>query len=212
MGILTRVRTILASNIHAKIGEAKNPEQMVDQSLREMERDLREAKAEYNAIEANGRRMKRDLDECVSEIEKLNRYAVKALEAGDEGRARRFLEDKLTLKSKSQELTIQYKIATINLEQMKLVQAKLTEDFNELSRQRDILIGRLAEAKSKRRMYENGPTQSSVRLTAFDQLEEKANRALAEAEALEELKKGLDFDMERIDLNHEIEELKRSRN
>ncbi|GIO28093.1 PspA/IM30 family protein [Ornithinibacillus bavariensis] len=198
MGILKRVRTILASNIHARISDAEDPEHIVNQSLREIERDLREAKAEYDAIEANCKRVKRELDQCISEMEKMERYAVKALESGDEGKARNFLEEKLNFKSRSQELKAQYEVAAVHVEQMKLVQEKLRQDFTELSERRDILVGRLTEAKSKQRMNELGPSQSNVRLTAFDQLEEKAERALAEAEAIEQLKRGLDDDIERI--------------
>ncbi|WP_176481962.1 PspA/IM30 family protein [Paucisalibacillus globulus] len=103
MSILTRVRTILASNINAKVENAKDPEEEMNQYIREMERDLREVKGETEAAIVLMNRAKRSLNDCLSEIDKMERYATRALENGDEVQARQFLEKKLSLKPQKQE-------------------------------------------------------------------------------------------------------------
>ncbi|WP_042141919.1 PspA/IM30 family protein [Paucisalibacillus sp. EB02] len=216
MSMLKRVRDILASNINAKIESTKNPEMEISNYIREMERDYREFRGEVEASTSLMNRAKRNLHECESEIKKMERYAVKALENDDEDKARQFLEEKASLKPKQQEYEKQYQLATIKVEQMSLAVDKLTQDLAVLSNQRDIIFGKLATAKSKQQANEIGLSQSNVRLTTFDQLEEKANRALAEAEALEQLRKGLDYDIDKLgsqydkslDVDAEIVELK----
>ncbi|KKE78941.1 PspA/IM30 family protein [Bacilli bacterium] len=217
MSILKRIRTILASHINVKMENLKDPEKEINAYIREMERDEREIKGQTDAAVVLMNRAKRNLHECQTEMNKMERFAAKSLKAGDEDKARQFLEEKLSLKPKYHEYEKQYELASIKVEQMKLAQDKLSEDVAELSNQRDAIVGKLAMAKSKKQRNETGLSPSNVRLTTFDQLEEKANRALAEAEALEELRHGLDADMDRLvsqydkgmDVDKEMEELKR---
>jgi phage shock protein A len=216
MSMLKRVRGILASNINAKIKSAKNPEMEINNYIREMERDYREIKGEVEASISLMNRTKRNLNDCRAEMKKLERYAVKSLENDDEDKARRFLEEKTSLKPKEQEYEKQYELAAIKAEQMSLAEEKLSQDLTVLSSQRDRIVGKLAIAKSKQQVNETGFSQSNVRLTTLDQLEEKANRALAEAEALEQLRKGLDYDIDKlgpqydnsVDVDTEMEKLK----
>lgn len=203
MSILTRLRAILESNIQVKIEKAKNPEAEVQKYIREVEREVREIKGELEAAISLRERLKRNLHECQAEMNKMERYAMKSLETGDEDKARRFLDEKVSLEPKKQNYEKQYEIAGLKVEQMTLVQEKLSQDLTQLSEQRDRIIGKLATAKSKQQLNEIGLSQSNVRLTTFDQLEEKANRALAEAEALEELRKGLDYDMDKLDQKYD---------
>lgn len=198
MSILKRIRTILASNIHDKINHTKNSEKEINQFIRDMERDVRETKAESEATNTALTRARRELNECLAEMSKMERYAKKALEANDEDKARRFLEEKVKLRAKKEKLEKDNEILAIRAEQMRLVQDKLAEDLNVLINRRNSLVGKLRMAESKERAMDIGPSQSNVRLTAFDQLEEKANLALAEAEAKEELRKGLDFDIDSL--------------
>ncbi len=100
MGILTRFRDIMSSNINALLDKAEDPEKMIDQCLRNLNSDLNKVKAETAAIMAEEQRAKRTLDECKEEIAKMQSYAVKALEADNEDDARKFLEQKASLTSK----------------------------------------------------------------------------------------------------------------
>ena len=97
MSILTRFKDIMASNINALLDKAEDPEKLIDQYLRNMNKDLGKVKSETAAVMAEEQRSKRAVNECQEEIEKMERYAVKALEAGNEGDARKFLERKVSL-------------------------------------------------------------------------------------------------------------------
>lgn len=100
MGILSRFRDIMASNMNALLDKAEDPEKTIDNFMRNVNIDLGKVKAETASVLADERRTKRTLDDCQAEISKLQHYAEKAVEAGNEGDARKFLEKKVLLTEK----------------------------------------------------------------------------------------------------------------
>ncbi|MFO1446199.1 PspA/IM30 family protein [Bacillus sp. Bva_UNVM-123] len=189
MGILTRFKDIMASNINALLDKAENPEKMIDQYLRNLNYDLGKVKSETASIMAEEQRAKRTLDECQSEIEKMGSYAIKALEAGNEGDARKFLEKKSTLATKETELQQAYELASSNTVQMRQMHDKLVSDIKELESRRTMLKGKMAVARTQERVNKIGSslTGASHSMSAFGRMEEKVNRALDEANAMAEL-------------------------
>ena len=67
-GILERFKTIMSSNINALLDKMENPEKMIDQYLRDMEKDLGSVKAETVAVMAQESAAKRKVAECEDEI------------------------------------------------------------------------------------------------------------------------------------------------
>ena len=106
MGILTRFKDIMASNINALLDKCEDPEKMIDQYMRNLESDLGKVKAETASVMAEETRAKRELDDCNEQIAKMQSYAEKALLAGNEADARSFLEKKQ--QSIQQEMKIEY--------------------------------------------------------------------------------------------------------
>ena len=72
---------------------------------------MRKVKAETAAVMATEAKAKRELAECQDEIAKMQRYAEKALTAGSESDARRFLEKKGELAGKQAGLQQAYDLA-----------------------------------------------------------------------------------------------------
>src|SRR5690606_37973760 len=123
--IIARFRDIMAANINALLDKAENPEKMIDQYLRNLNSDLGKVKAETASIMAEEQRAKRNLDSNQEEITKMENYAIKALEAGNESDARKFLERKQALAARAGELQQAYQLAATNAERMKQMHDKL---------------------------------------------------------------------------------------
>ena len=70
-GILERFKTIMSSNINALLDKMEDPEKMIDQYLRDMEKDLGSVKAETVAVMAQESAAKRKVAECEDEIKKM---------------------------------------------------------------------------------------------------------------------------------------------
>lgn len=189
MGILTRFRDIMAANINALLDKAEDPEKMIDQYLRNLESDLGKVKAETASIMAEEARAKRELDECNEEISKYQSYAEKALKAGNESDARAFLEKKQNVSKKLAALQQNYDIAAANASKMREMHDKLVRDIDSLNERRDAIKAKVQVAKTQQRLNEIGSsvTGASNDLSAFERMEEKADRMLDEANAMAEL-------------------------
>ena len=190
-GIIKRFKDIMSANINALLDKAEDPEKMIDQYLRDMESDLGKVKAETAAVMAEETRAKRELDECGQEIEKMQRYAEKALTAGNEEDARKFLEKKAQLARNKETCQQGYDSASANAEKMKEMHDKLTKDIASLNERKASIKAKLAAAKAQQRMNDLTAKVGNVSVTdgvsAFDRMEAKADRMLDEANAMAEL-------------------------
>ncbi|CAM3282353.1 PspA/IM30 family protein [Bacillus spizizenii] len=189
MSIIGRFKDIMSANINALLDKAENPEKMVDQYLRNMNSDLAKVKAETAAVMAEEQRAKRELHECQADMEKMESYAMKALQAGNEGDARKFLERKTSLESKLSELQTANQIAATNAAQMRKMHDKLVSDIGELEARKNMIKAKWAVAKTQERMNKLGASVSntSQSMSAFGRMEDKVNKALDQANAMAEL-------------------------
>lgn len=189
MGILTRFKDIMSSNINALLDKAEDPEKMIDQCLRNLNSDLGKVRSETAAIIAEEQRAKRELDECNAEIDRMQKFAVKALEAGNEDDARKFLEHKASLVSKQTGLQEAYELAKNNADRMKQMHDKLVSDINELEARKDMIKGKLAVAKTQERINKMSSSVASANnsIASFEKYEEMADKALDKANAMAEL-------------------------
>lgn len=189
MGILSRFKDIMSANINALLDKAEDPEKMIDQCLRNLKEDLGKVKSETATIMAEESRAKRELDECNKEIEKMQSFAIKALEHGNEDDARKFLEQKASLASKQSGLQQTYDLAHQNADNMKAMHDKLVGDIKELENRKDMIKGKLAVAKTQERINKMTDSVSSANnsMASFAKYEEMANKKLDAANAMAEL-------------------------
>ena len=194
MGILTRFKDIMAANINALLDKAEDPEKMIDQCLRNLNDDLGKVKSETATIMAEEQRAKREVDECKEEIAKMQNYAIRALEANNEGDAKKFLEEKARLSSKLTGLTEAYDAAKANAAHMRDMHDKLVADINELESRKETIKAKLAVAKTQERINKlsDSVTSANSSIASFEKYEELANKKLDEANAMAELNKGSD--------------------
>ncbi|BCN29626.1 phage shock protein A [Anaeromicropila herbilytica] len=197
MGILTRFKDIMASNINALLDKAEDPEKMIDQCLRNLNSDLGKVKSETASVMAEEQRTKRELDECTAEINKMQTYAMKAVQSGNDDDAKKFLERKATLTAKQSSLTQSYQLASQNAANMRQMHDKLVGDINQLESRKDMIKSKIAVAKTQERINSIGSSVNSANnsISAFDRMEEKADKMLDKANAMAELNKGPVDDM-----------------
>ncbi|WP_416150776.1 PspA/IM30 family protein [Salipaludibacillus sp. HK11] len=224
MGILVRFRDIMESNINALLDKAEDPEKMIDQCLRNLNRDLGKVKSETATIMAEEQRAKRALGDCTAEMNKMQSYAIKALESNNEDDARKFLEKKATLATKEAGLLEGYEFAVSNSMKMREMHDKLVSDVRKLESRKDSIKGKLSVAKTQERINSMTSSVGSANnsMTAFDRMEEKANTAIDTANAMSELNSPPKSDIEDLTakydnnpsnnstINSELEALKAS--
>ncbi|HEX3028647.1 MAG TPA: PspA/IM30 family protein [Clostridia bacterium] len=189
MSILKRFSDIMASNINALLDKMEDPAKMIDQLLRNLEDDLNKVKAETAGVMADEARAKRVLDECSSEIRKMQDYAERAVKAGNDDDARKFLTKKAQLTANEVELKKSYDLAAVNAQKMKQMHDKLVTQIQDLNSRKDSIKAKIAVAKAQERINKIGSSAANVgdSLGAFARMEQKADRMLDEAQAMAEL-------------------------
>lgn len=189
MGIIERFKDIMSANINALLDKAEDPEKMIDQYLRNLESDLGKVKAETASVIAEESRAKRALDECNENIAKMQTYAEKAIAAGNDDDARKFLAQKKVYTEQQVSLQTTYTMAAENAAKMRNMHDKLVEDISELNAKKDAIKAKMAAAKTQQRINQIGASAVGVAndMSAFERMEAKADKMLDEANAMAEL-------------------------
>ena len=194
MGILTRFKDIMASNVNALLDKCEDPEKMIDQYLRNLEDDYAEVKAETASVMAEAKSAQRKVDECNEEIKKMSDYGVKAVNAGNYDDARKFLAKKAELTERLAVLQKNLDIASANAAKMKELHSKLENDIASMKTKRDTLKAQVKVAEAQQKINKLGASadKAGSTMAAFARMEEKIDRMTDEANAMAELESGKD--------------------
>ena len=184
MGILQRFKDIMSSNINALLDRAEDPEKMVDQTLRNLNSDLAKVKSETASVMADEAKAKRNLDEVNAEIAKMQGYAEKAVLAGNDADATRFLAEKNKLVAKQAQLQQIYDVAAANAMKMRQMHDKLVTDIAELESRRDLIKSKVKLAKAQQHINQaTSKIDTQSGFAAFQRIEDKADAMLDMAQA-----------------------------
>ena len=209
MGILTRFKDIMSANINALLDKCEDPEKMIDQYMRNLESDLGKVKAETASVMAEETRAKRELDECTEQVNKMQSYAEKALTAGNEADARKFLEKKQQLVSTQTALQQSYEAAAANAAKMRQMHDKLVNDISDLRARKETIKAKVAVAKAQERVNQVGSSLRGVsnNMSAFDRMEEKANKMLDTANAMAQLNASADTNVDDLARKYDLDDV-----
>ena len=189
MGILDRFSTIVKSNINALLDKAEDPGKMIDQYLLEMTESLADVKKETAGVMAEESRTRAKVEANRAEVQKYADLAKKALQAGNEADAKVFIAKKQQLETSGQGLLEAYEAARENAQKMRQMHDKLVENIEELKRRREAIKAKVAVARTQGKLNEIGAASDKAEdaMSAFQRMEEKADRMLQRETAMAEL-------------------------
>ena len=189
MSILNRFSDIISSNINAVIDRMEDPEKMIDQYLRNMMDDLAEVKRNTAGIMAEEARAKREVDQNEAQVNKYAELAKKALEANNDDDARIFLSKKQETENVGSGLASSYASAHENAMKMRQMHDKLANDIEVLRNRRAMIKGKMSVAKTQETLntVTDSISKTQGAMGSFQRMEDKANRKLDEANAMNEL-------------------------
>jgi phage shock protein A len=154
MGIFTRLRDIINSNLNAMLDKAEDPEKLLRLMLREMEDTLIELKAQCASAMAQSKTIQRAIDEL---RDRANDWASKARLAVEKGRevlAREALIEKRRLMERIDPQETQKAECEALIEKYQEDIAQLEGKIQALRERQKVLVQRYAHAQSKRRAEE----------------------------------------------------------
>jgi phage shock protein A len=183
MGIFTRFRDIVSSNINAMLDKAEDPEKMIKLMIREMEDTLIEIKSSCAAVIAGRKKAQRKFDEIVERRDLWEERASLAVAKGKDNLAREALIEKrrFAILAESLEKEISEHGALISQYQDDI--SELENKLSSAKEKKRTLIERHRKAQNKKRAQEDiRRMDSSDTMARFEHLESRIERMEAEAD------------------------------
>jgi phage shock protein A len=216
MGVFTRLRDIISSNINAMLDKAEDPEKLVKLMIQEMEDTLVEIKASCAGAMAAKKKIQRALDEALERAKQWGDKAQLAVDKGREDLGREALLEKRRYHDRAEGLETELADTDALVGQYQADIMQLEDKLGAAREKQRLLVQRHVHARRKKRV-EKGIRKfdTSDAMARFEQFENRIERMEAEADLVNFGRKPtLDGEFARLegdeDIEKELEELKAS--
>ncbi len=207
MGIFTRFRDIISSNINVMLDKAEDPEKLIKLMIREMEDTLVELKSSCAGVLASEKKIERKLDEVRSREVYWEKRAGLAVDKGRDDLAREAIKEKRRFSTLAESLERELIEHSALTDQYKDDIRQLEDKLAKAQEKKRLLVQRHIRARRKKQAQEEIRRMDSYETVAkFDELENRIERMEAEADLVdsggkpsleEEFDRLMDDDIER---------------
>jgi phage shock protein A len=183
MGIFTRFKDIVASNISAMLDNAEDPEKLIKLMIREMEDTLIEIKSSCANAIANQKKVQRFLDDLADKETFWVRKAEMAVNRGNDNLARQALQEKRRYAQRSESVEMELTELTVLIEQYRDDIQELENKLKSAREKQRMLVQRHIRARGRKRAQEEIRRADSVEvMQKFEEMEHHIERMEAEAD------------------------------
>jgi phage shock protein A len=189
MGVFSRLKTLLSSNINDMISKAENPEKMLNQLLIDMNEQLIESKKAVALAIADEKKLERQVLDHESQAKDWEKKAMLAVNAGNDELAKAALLRKQEEENTYAEYKKQWDAQKASTSQLKEALRELQNKIEEASRKKNLLIARAKRAEAQKKIQDTISSVSGNKsaFEAFDRMAAKVDQIEAEADAAKEL-------------------------
>lgn len=215
MGIFTRFRDIISSNINAMLEKAEDPEKMIRLMIREIEDTLVEIKTACAGVMAGGKKARRQLEELQDRVRYWAEKAELAVKMGRDDLAREALIEKRKFSDRTESLVNELAEHDLLIEQYQNDIRQLEEKLKSARDKQRLLLQRHIHARRKMQAQkEIQRIDSTETILKFEELENRIERMEAEAELVNYGKQtSLEEELDRLavdaDVENELQSLKK---
>lgn len=183
MGIFSRVRDIINSNINTMLDKAEDPEKLVKLMIQEMEDTLVEVKASCAGAMATNKRIQRDIESVQARVDEWTRRAELAVDKGRDDLAREALLEKRRFTDRVAALENELSQCQALVDQYQSDILQLEEKLAGAREKQRMLVQRHIRAQRKQRTEQGlRKAAASDALLRFEQFENRIERMEAEAD------------------------------
>jgi phage shock protein A len=183
MGIFTRFRDIVSSNITAMLDKAEDPEKLISLMIQEMEDTLVEIKASCAAAMATSKRTQRQMVEVQTRSREWEEKASLAVSKGRDDLAREALIEKRRYADRAYSFERELQEMNALIQQYQEDIKQLEEKLRGAREKQRLLVQRHVHAIKKRRAQEEiRRVDSTGAVLKFEEFENRIERMEAEAE------------------------------
>lgn len=207
MGIIDRITTLARANINDMLDRAEDPEKMLNQILRDMETNIRQAREQVAAMIAQEKEIEADLVSTQKLAREWGAKAQRAVDAGKDDLAREALRRKRDNEENAAVYESQLATQEATVAKLKQQLQALESKYQSTMGQRDILIARQRRAHAQVKVAESLTQFSPMDPTAdLDRMERKIRGSEAKAAALTELgDESFEAQFRELDVDTDIE-------
>lgn len=207
MGIFTRVRDIISSNLNAILDKAEDPEKLIRLMIQEMEETLVEIKASCAQAMASRKKIGREQEAVLAKLEAWESRARKAVDKGRDDLAREALIEKRRFAERAEGLKAELAMVEEHIAQYQEDISKLEEKLATAREKQRSLVARHTRARTRKQAYEHlRRYDSASAMLRFDHIENRIERMEAEAElAARPGRPSLEQEYARLEQDEEIE-------
>jgi phage shock protein A len=189
MGIFSRLKTLISSNVNDAISKAEKPEKMLNQLIIEMQEQLLESKKAVAIAIADEKKLERELANQETQAQEWEKKAMLAVRAGKDDLAKEALLRKQEYAQAEAEYRKQWETQKAAVDKLKESLRQLQNKIEEAQRKRNLLIARAKRAEAQQKIQNTISSVSGNRsvFDAFDRMAQKVDQMEAQAEAVREL-------------------------
>jgi phage shock protein A len=189
MGIFSRLKTLISSNVNDMISKAEKPEKMLNQLIIEMQEQLLESKRAVAMAIADEKKLERDLANQEAQAQEWEKKAMLAVRAGKDDLAKEALLRKQEYANAALEYRKQWEAQKSSVEKLKESLRELQNKIEEAQRKKNLLIARAKRAEAQQKIQNTMSSVSGNRsaFDAFDRMAQKVDQMEAQADAAKEL-------------------------
>jgi len=183
MGIFTRFRDIISSNINAMLDKAEDPEKLIRLMIREMEDTLIEIKASCAQVMADRKKIERQTEEARIRKNDWQEKAELAVNRGRDDLAREALVEKRRYSDRMDVFEKDLIECSVLVEQYQDDIRQLEEKLASARERQRMLVQRHVHATKKKQAQEEiRRMDNSEAILKFEELENRIERMEAEAD------------------------------
>lgn len=208
MGILDRMSRLIRANVNDMIDRAEDPEKMLNELLREMDSNIREARVQVASMIAQEKEVEADLGAAQHDAREWGRRAELAVQNDKDDLAREALRRKRDAEEISSvyahQLSTQQETVTTLKQQLTMLEAK----YREAESKKSVLIARHRATRAQRTVTETLSTLPGLDShSELDRMERRIRSEEAQTQALGEMQgENLEYQFAELDRDDQIED------
>lgn len=183
MGIFDRFNRVLKSNLNSLVDRAEDPAKLLDQTVIDMENELKRAKKELVTQLGTAKRLEKKAAEHDEEVKSWEDKAVLALRAGDEVLAREALKMKQKAKATKDNVQKQADAAFSAARDLQSTLEQIEAKIEDLKARKGTLAAQVRRAREGSASGGGGGRFGAEALDGLDQLSGRIDQLESEVEA-----------------------------
>lgn len=189
--ILGRISDLISANMNAMLDKAEDPEKMANEYLRQLTNELYEVRTGVAAAMADETKLEQRRSAAVGEVTQWQSKAEAALRAGDEALAKAALARKVQAQKLAEQYQQQEQAQEEQVNAMQDALVQLETRIAEVKAKKELIIAKKNRAQTQEALQRTAQRMGQISsLDKLEQLEERVDDRLNQAEAMARLQQG----------------------